>query len=66
MASPAQHSTETHDLMARRLHLLGLWLIEQGKLRPVGCADDYSEIALEYVMAEHGLCKYKARRNCNT
>ncbi|ELH0920395.1 hypothetical protein ROT28_004635 [Salmonella enterica] len=46
------------ETMIRQLHILGLYLIEQGRVRPCG-GGDYSRVALDYVMAEHGLCKHK-------
>ncbi|HCR3985102.1 TPA: hypothetical protein OOF39_004600 [Kluyvera ascorbata] len=62
MTTATQQRNAPADLerMARQLHLLGLYLIEQGRVRP--CSDDnYSRVALDYVMAEHGLCKHKQR-----
>lgn len=62
MPTATQQRNAPADLerMARQLHLLGLYLIEQGRVRP--CSDDnYSRVALDYVMAEHGLCKHKQR-----
>ncbi|NIE78369.1 hypothetical protein F3J45_28485 [Pantoea sp. Ap-967] len=55
-----QQPVDTADMerMVRQLHILGLYLIEQGRVRPCG-GGDYSRMALEYVMAEHGLCKHK-------
>ncbi|MBM0557868.1 hypothetical protein GIW79_22845 [Pseudomonas sp. PA-7-1E] len=62
MTTATQQRNAPADLerMARQLHLLDLYLIEQGRVRP--CSDDnYSRVALDYVMAEHGLCKHKQR-----
>lgn len=60
MTSAMQQDAAPAELerMARQLHLLGLYLIEQGRVRPCG-NEDYSRVALDYVMAEHGLCKHK-------
>lgn len=62
MTSAAQQQAASAELerMARQLHLLGLYLIEQGRVPP-SRDSNYSQVALEYVMAEHGLCKHKQR-----
>lgn len=62
MTNATQQCNASAELkrMDRQLHLLGLYLIEQGRVRP--CSDDdYSRVALDYVMAEHGLCKHKTQ-----
>ena len=60
MSNAQQQETAGRDQMVRQLHLLGIWLVEQGKIRPV-CTDDYSHLALDYVMTEHGLGGRKGR-----
>ncbi|EDX2138118.1 hypothetical protein BTK15_004255 [Salmonella enterica subsp. enterica serovar Oranienburg] len=50
-------ATAELEAMARQLHLLGLYLIEKGRVRPCS-GGDYSRVALDYVLAEHGLSKH--------